>query len=97
METQPEKISPARRIILAPSQPSRWAPGLNHYIRNSLVGKPMTEGDALRISVFGVYFQFTVDDTIPKGLTIVTKDTKLQLNEKPSETQTQVFKSPLDD
>ncbi len=77
------EIRPAKKIVLAPNQPSRYAPGFDSYVKKNLVGKPLARGDALSVNVFGTPFPFAVAQTIPSGLTIVTEDTEVVLKEEP--------------
>ncbi len=76
-------IKPAKRIMLAPSQPSRYAPGFDQYVKKNLIGKPLSKGDVLSVNVFGTSFPFAVAQTNPHGLVIVNEHTELQLREEP--------------
>ncbi|MCX6767884.1 MAG: CDC48 family AAA ATPase [Candidatus Micrarchaeota archaeon] len=77
------EIRPAKKIVLAPNQPSRYAPGFDNYVKKNLVGKPLARGDVLSVNVFGTPFPFAVAQTVPSGLIIVTEDTELVLKEEP--------------
>lgn len=76
-------IKPAKKIILAPNQPTRYAPGFDQFVKKNLVGKPLAKGDAFLVNVFGTSFPFAVAQTIPAGLVVVTQETELQLREEP--------------
>jgi len=77
------EIKPANKIVLAPNQPTRYAPGFDQYVKKNLVGKPLQKGDVLSVNVFGTAFPFAVAQTIPVGLTIVTDETHVELREEP--------------
>ncbi len=76
-------IRPAKKITLAPNQPTRYAPGFDQYVKKNLVGKPLQRGDVLSVNVFGTAFPFAVAQTIPNGLTIATEETQIELREEP--------------
>src|SRR3989338_4535603 len=77
------EIKPAKKIVLAPNQHSRYAPGFNEYVKRNLVGKPLAKGDTLLISVMGSSFPFAVAQTLPMGLVQVTEETEVVLREEP--------------
>ncbi|HLD63260.1 MAG TPA: CDC48 family AAA ATPase [Candidatus Norongarragalinales archaeon] len=77
------EIKAAKKIILAPNQHSRYAPGFNEYVKRNLVGKPLAKGDTLLISVMGSSFPFAVAQTLPMGLVQVTEETEVVLREEP--------------
>ncbi len=77
------EIKPAKKIVLAPNQPTRYAPGFDQYVKKNLVGKPLQRSDVLSVNVFGTAFPFAVAQTVPTGLTIVTEETHLELREEP--------------
>lgn len=76
-------IKPAKRIALAPNQPSRYAPGFDQYVKKNLIGKPLSKGDYLSVNVFGTGFPFAVAQTNPTGLIIVTENTEVILQGEP--------------
>lgn len=77
------EIKNAKKIILAPNQPSRYAAGFDDYVKKHLIGKPLNKGDVISVNVFGTSFPFAVAQTMPVGLVIVTPETELQLREEP--------------
>ncbi len=76
-------IKSANKIVLAPNQPSRYAPGFDQYVKKNLIGKPLSKGDVLSVNVFGTPFVFAVAQTNPNGFVIVNEATELILNEQP--------------
>jgi transitional endoplasmic reticulum ATPase len=77
------KIRRAKKVVLAPNQPSRYAPGFPEYVKKTLIGKPLNKADFLRVNVFGTSFPFAVAQTVPQGLVVVTPETELVLKEEP--------------
>jgi len=77
------EIKSAKKIVLAPNQHSRYAPGFNEYVKRNLVGKPLAKGDTLLISVMGSSFPFAVAQTMPVGLVQVSEETEVVLKEEP--------------
>ncbi|MBI5228916.1 CDC48 family AAA ATPase [Candidatus Micrarchaeota archaeon] len=77
------EIKTAKKIVLAPNQPSRYAPGFDQYVKKALLGKPLTKGDVLSINVFGTPFPFAVAQAVPTGIVIVSELTELILKEEP--------------
>ena len=77
------EIKEAKKIVLAPNQPTRYAPGFEQFVKKNLVGKPLSKGDLLSINVFGTSFPFAVAQTVPVGLVLVGAQTNLELREEP--------------
>jgi len=77
------EIKTAKKIVLAPNQPSRYAPGFPEYVKKNLIGKPLAKGDTLLVSVMGTSFPFAVAQTIPTGLVLIAQDTQVVLHEEP--------------
>ncbi|MFH0835058.1 MAG: AAA family ATPase, partial [Candidatus Micrarchaeota archaeon] len=77
------EIKNARKIILAPNQPSRYATGFEQFVKKNLLGKPLAKGDIISINVFGTAFPFAVAQTVPTGLVVISADTEVVLREEP--------------
>ncbi|VVB67288.1 VCP-like ATPase [Candidatus Norongarragalina meridionalis] len=77
------EIKNARKIILAPNQPSRYATGFEQFVKKNLLGKPLAKGDIISINVFGTAFPFAVAQTVPTGLVVISTDTEVVLREEP--------------
>ncbi|OIO22518.1 AAA family ATPase [Candidatus Micrarchaeota archaeon CG1_02_51_15] len=73
----------AKKIVLAPQQPSRYAPGFQDYVKKTLLGKPLARGYAVSINVFGTSFPFAVAQTNPSGIVLLGADTEIVLKEEP--------------
>jgi transitional endoplasmic reticulum ATPase len=76
-------VKEAKKIVLAPNQPSRYAPGFDQYVKKVLVGKPLAKGDILSVNVFGTSFPFAVAQSTPAGIVLVTEETHVLLREEP--------------
>ncbi|TFG12708.1 AAA family ATPase [Candidatus Thorarchaeota archaeon] len=79
------KTSPqeGQRVVLAPSQPVRFQPGFEQYIKRQLLNKPLTRGDTLVISSIGQGLKFTVAQTNPAKHVRVSPSTNLEMMSRP--------------
>ncbi|MFH1200125.1 MAG: CDC48 family AAA ATPase [Candidatus Micrarchaeota archaeon] len=73
----------AKKIVLAPHQPSRYAPGFADFVKKNLMGKPLAKGDSLSVNVFGTSFPFAVAQTVPNGIVLANEGTEMILKEEP--------------
>lgn len=74
----------AKKVILAPTQEVRIvASGYDRILKKNFIGRPLTKGDNVWISVFGSGFVYTVVDTQPRGVVKVTDFTQFVLREEP--------------
>lgn len=73
-----------KKVILAPVEEVRIiASGYDRILKKSFLGRPLTIGDNVWISVFGSGFIYRVVDTSPRGIVKVTDNTQFSLKEKP--------------
>ncbi len=73
-----------KKVILAPVEEVRIiASGYDRILKKSFLGRPLTVGDNVWISVFGSGFIYRVVDTAPRGIVKVTDNTQFSLKEKP--------------
>ncbi|MFA5247419.1 MAG: AAA family ATPase, partial [Candidatus Micrarchaeia archaeon] len=77
------EVKEAKKIVLAPNQPSRYAPGFDQLVKKYLMGKPLLRGDVLSINLFGTPFPFAVAQTVPQAIVMVSEGTELTLSEEP--------------
>jgi transitional endoplasmic reticulum ATPase len=73
---------PARTVSLAPLNPMRSRPGTEqtNYIARLLEGRGLTEGDRVRVNLFGTRaLDFTVVSTAPKGPVVVQASTAIRI------------------
>ncbi len=74
----------AKKIVMAPTQDVRIiASGYDRILKKTFLGRPLTLGDSVWISVFGTGFVYKIVDTVPRGCVKVTDFTQIVLKEKP--------------
>jgi transitional endoplasmic reticulum ATPase len=74
----------AKRVVLAPIEEVRIiASGYERILKKSFLGRPLTIGDNVWVSVFGSGFIYKVVDTQPRSMVKVTDTTIFSLKEKP--------------
>ncbi|MDD3083668.1 MAG: AAA family ATPase, partial [Candidatus ainarchaeum sp.] len=74
----------AKRVVLAPTEEVRIiASGYERILKKSFLGRPLTIGDNVWVSVFGSGFIYRVVDTQPRTIVKVTDVTQFSLKEKP--------------
>src|SRR5512137_1618773 len=72
----------AKKIVLQPTQPIRLVGG-EQYLSRVLRGRPVIEGQAVRVDVIGNSITLVITKVSPKGMVIVTDDTEIELKEEP--------------
>ncbi|MFX1331381.1 MAG: CDC48 family AAA ATPase [Promethearchaeota archaeon] len=77
-------IPDATRVVLAPSQPVRFQPGFEEYIKQQIMNRPMTRGDIILIASIGQGLQFTATSVGPTKHVRVTASTKLEVLTRPA-------------
>jgi transitional endoplasmic reticulum ATPase len=74
----------AKRVTLAPIEEVRIiASGYERILKKGFLGRPLTIGDNVWVSVFGSGFIYRVVDTQPRAIVKVTDTTQFALKEKP--------------
>ncbi len=82
----------AKKIVIQPTQPIRLVGG-EQYLSRVLRGRPVMEGQAVRVDVIGNSITLIITKVAPKGMVIVTDDTEIELKEeayKPEEGKQEV-------
>ena len=82
----------AKKIVVQPTQPIRLVGG-EQYLSRVLRGRPVMEGQAVRVDVIGNSITLIITKVAPKGMVIVTDDTEIELKEeayKPEEGKQEV-------
>jgi transitional endoplasmic reticulum ATPase len=74
----------AKKVTIQPTQPIRLVGG-EQYLGRILRGRPVTEGQLIRVNVLGTPLTFAVAKVAPKGIAIVTDSTEIELKETPYE------------
>ncbi|NPA05546.1 MAG: CDC48 family AAA ATPase, partial [Crenarchaeota archaeon] len=80
-------VRPATVVKLAPANFSISVdPGFVNYVKKRLIDYPVVEGDTVMIPVLSQAIPFTVVQTKPSGVVVITRDTQIIILEKPVET-----------
>jgi len=74
----------AKKVTIQPTQPIRLVGG-EQYLGRILRGRPVTEGQHIRVSILGNPLTFAIARVVPKGIAIVTDSTEIELKETPYE------------
>ncbi len=81
------EVKQAVRVKIAPANFNIQVDiGFASYAKRRLIGIPVVEGDIVMVNVLKQPIPFTIVDTKPKGVVIVTQETNLMLLEKPVDT-----------
>ncbi len=78
------EAKPAEKITLAPTEPVRLMGG-EAYLLRLLEGRPVKRGQKIRVEIFGHTLTFIITATRPSGVVIVTRNTAIEIKEKPVE------------
>ncbi len=78
------EAKPAEKVTLAPTEPVRLMGG-EAYLLRLLEGRPVTRGQKIRVELFGHTLTFVVTATKPAGVVIVSRNTAIELKDKPVE------------
>ena len=77
-------VEEAKKVVLSPTQEVRIiASGYDRILKRNFIGRPLTKGDNVWISVFGSGFIYIVTETSPRGIVRVTDYTQFILKEEP--------------
>ena len=82
------KVDAEKAVIVkaAPNQPVRIVGG-GRYLRRLLEGRPVMMGQEIKVRMLGNYLTFTITDVQPKGIVLISRHTKVVLDEKPIDKQ----------
>ncbi len=78
------EAKPAEKVVIAPTEPVRLMGG-DAYLLRLLEGRPVKRGQKIRVEIFGHTLTFVVTSTKPTGVVIVSRNTIIDLKEKPVE------------
>jgi len=76
-------VKPATRVVITPTEPIRFSPEFIDYVKNSLIGRPVSRGEVITIPVFNVAIRFVVTSTQPTPHVYITQETELHIREEP--------------
>ncbi|MHC1625923.1 MAG: CDC48 family AAA ATPase [Methanoculleaceae archaeon] len=74
----------ARRVVIQPTQPIRLVGG-EQFLARVLRGRPVIEGQRLRVNVLGNPLTFVISKVTPKGAAVFTDESIIELKETPYE------------
>ncbi len=77
------ELKEAKKVVLAPSQPMKYSPGFDQFVKKRLVGRALTRGDTIFVGVFGTSFPLTAAVVQPQGIVIVNEGTEVVLKTEP--------------
>lgn len=77
------ELKQAKKVMLAPTQPMKYSPGFDQFVKKKLVGRALTRGDTIFIGVFGTSFPLKAAIVQPAGIVLVDENTEVVLKEEP--------------
>jgi transitional endoplasmic reticulum ATPase len=77
-------VPDATKIVLAPSQPVRFQPGFENYIKQQIMNRPITRGDVILIASIGQGIQFNVTSVGPSKHVKITASTNVEVLTRPA-------------
>ena len=76
------EVGIAKKVVIQPTQPIRLVGG-EQYLSRVLRGRPVMEGQTVRVDVIGNPITLVIAKVTPKGIAVVTEDTEIELKETP--------------
>jgi transitional endoplasmic reticulum ATPase len=81
---RPAQFKEAQKVVLAPTQDVHIiASGYERILKKTFIGRPLTRGDNVWITVFGSGFIYRVVETAPRGIVKITDFTQFVLKDEP--------------
>ena len=77
------ELKEAKKVTLAPTQPMKYSPGFDQFVKKKMVGRALNKGDTIFIGVFGTSFPLIATQTAPAGIVLISENTELLLKEAP--------------
>ncbi|MFA5108148.1 MAG: CDC48 family AAA ATPase [Candidatus Micrarchaeia archaeon] len=77
------ELKQATKIVLAPTQPMKYSPGFDQFVKKKLIGRALTRGDTIFIGVFGTSFPLVAAVVQPSGIVLVNEATEFILKDEP--------------
>ncbi|MFA6489991.1 MAG: CDC48 family AAA ATPase [Candidatus Micrarchaeia archaeon] len=84
------ELKEAKKVVLAPTQPMKYSPGFDQFVKKKMVGRALNRGDTIFIGVFGTSFPLVAVVVQPAGIVIINESTELVLKEAPEKEGTPV-------
>ncbi|BBG24206.1 CDC48 family AAA ATPase [Sulfuracidifex tepidarius] len=80
-------VTPANKVILAPTQPIRFDQSFVNYVRELLMDKPLSKGETIPIPIYTGSLDLVVVNTMPSNNVYVTGNTAIEIKEEPVKEQ----------
>ncbi|MEM2137684.1 MAG: CDC48 family AAA ATPase [Candidatus Anstonellaceae archaeon] len=84
------ELKEAKKVVLAPTQPMKYSPGFDQFVKKKMIGRALNRGDTIFIGVFGTSFPLIASTVQPAGIVMVNENTELVLKEAPEKEGAQV-------
>ncbi|MHA1925954.1 MAG: CDC48 family AAA ATPase [Candidatus Thorarchaeota archaeon] len=84
VEVSTTSVPDATRVVLAPSQPVRFQPGFEKYVKQQIMNRPITRGDLIEIASIGQGLQFTATSIGPGKHVKITASTNVEVLTRPA-------------
>ena len=84
------ELKEAKKVVLAPTQPMKYSPGFDQFVKKKMIGRALNRGDTIFIGVFGTSFPLIAAVVQPAGIVMVNENTELVLKEAPEKEVAQV-------
>jgi len=76
-------VKPAIRVVLAPTEPTRFDPGFAEYVKRQLIGRPVSRGDTIVVPVLGMALSLVVVSVNPAPIAQIYDVTEIVIREQP--------------
>ncbi|NYZ79293.1 CDC48 family AAA ATPase [Candidatus Micrarchaeota archaeon] len=80
MKVEPKE---AKKVVLSPSEPIRYSPGFDEFVKKRLIGRAVSKGDTIFVGVFGTSLPLAVALVQPQGIVVINEATEVDLKEEP--------------
>ena len=84
------ELKEAKKVVLAPTQPMKYSPGFDQFVKKKMIGRALNRGDTIFIGVFGTSFPLIASLVQPSGIVMVNENTDLVLKDAPEKEVAQV-------
>jgi len=91
------ELKEAKKVVLAPTQPMKYSPGFDQFVKKKMVGRAINRGDTVFIGVFGTSFPLVAALVQPTGIVMINESTELVLKEAPEKETAQIASITYED
>ena len=91
------ELKEAKKVVLAPTQPMKYSPGFDQFVKKKMVGRAINRGDTVFIGVFGTSFPLVAAMVQPTGIVMINESTELVLKEAPEKETAQIASITYED